>query len=575
MAVSFLAAVFEGFGMAMFLPLMEYLEKGKDVSVLIQGSNLWKRLVAVFDSLGLEVTLLSLIVSVLILMILRILFMYIRRLYSVWLSQDTLHHIRTKIFSTYFYSNYGFYNSVSTGHKINLINIEAPRTVGALTSLFEMVSNVLVISGFVVLLLWVSVPMTAFAALFLAVAGVIVSYYIRHTRKLSGFITASNEKLSFLLIERLTAFRLLKLTGAIGREIQNIDDASQKVRNYNYWTQKLNARVELLLEPMVVVGALSILFMSIKYFQMTLSMLGLFMLILIRLMPLCKEFLRSRQSFLANMGGFEAVVKGLENAEKAPELSGGDRIFAGLKKGIRLSDLTFIYPGQSRSALLNVNMFFPAGRMTAIVGPSGAGKSTLVDLLPRLKVPQKGEILVDDHPVDFYDLGSLRRSIAFVSQDAFIFNDSVFGNITFAQSETNEEEVWEVLEKAGGSEFVRELPNGLYTVLGERGVRLSGGQKQRLSLARALIQKAPVLILDEPTSSLDSESERYIQRAMHEIRATRNTTMITIAHRVSTIRSADQIIVLDKGKVVECGSHSELMHDDHWYAEMVNMQTVG
>ena len=570
-----MAAVFEGFGMAMFLPLMEYIEKGKDVSVLTQGSNLWKRLVAVFDSLGLEVTLLSLIVSVLILMILRILFMYIRRLYSVWLSQDTLHHIRTKIFSTYFYSNYGFYNSVSTGHKINLINIEAPRTVGALTSLFEMVSNVLVISGFVVLLLWVSVPMTAFAALFLAVAGVIVSYYIRHTRKLSGFITASNEKLSFLLIERLTAFRLLKLTGAIGREIQNIDDASQKVRNYNYWTQKLNARVELLLEPMVVVGALSILFMSIKYFQMTLSMLGLFMLILIRLMPLCKEFLRSRQSFLANMGGFEAVVKGLENAEKAPELSGGDRIFAGLKKGIRLSDLTFIYPGQSRSALLNVNMFFPAGRMTAIVGPSGAGKSTLVDLLPRLKVPQKGEILVDDHPVDFYDLGSLRRSIAFVSQDAFIFNDSVFGNITFAQSETNEEEVWEVLEKAGGSEFVRELPNGLYTVLGERGVRLSGGQKQRLSLARALIQKAPVLILDEPTSSLDSESERYIQRAMHEIRATRNTTMITIAHRVSTIRSADQIIVLDKGKVVECGSHSELMHDDHWYAEMVNMQTIG
>ena len=112
-------------------------------------------------------------------------------------------------------------------------------------------------------------------------------------------------------------------------------------------------------------------------------------------------------------------------------------------------------------------------------------------------------------------------------------------------------------------------------MLGERGVRLSGGQKQRLSLARALIQKAPVLILDEPTSSLDSESERYIQRAMHEIRATRNTTMITIAHRVSTIRSADQIIVLDKGKVVECGSHSELMHDDHWYAEMVNMQTVG
>jgi ABC-type multidrug transport system fused ATPase/permease subunit len=212
--------------------------------------------------------------------------------------------------------------------------------------------------------------------------------------------------------------------------------------------------------------------------------------------------------------------------------------------------------------------------MTAIVGPSGAGKSTLVDLLPRLRVPQKGQVLFDDHPVETYDLGSLRRGLGFVSQDAFIFNDSVFGNITFAQTGMNEEEVWEVLEKAGGAEFVRQMPNGLYTVLGERGVNLSGGQKQRLSLARALMQKAPVLILDEPTSSLDSESEKHIQRAINEIMAKKNITMITIAHRLSTIKNADQIIVLDKGRVLECGSHRELMHDHHWYAEMVKIQAV-
>ena len=572
MAVSILAAVFEGFGMAMFLPLMEYIEKGKDVSVLAKSSTLWKRLVAAFDYVGVEVGLLTLIMSVLILMMLRILFMYIRRLYSVWLNQDTLHRIRTKIFGTYLYSNYSFYSSVSTGHTINLINIEAQRTVGAFTSLFEMVSNSLVIAGFIVLLFWVSVPMTSFAVLFLAVAGVIVLYYIRQTKKLGRLMTTSNEKLSFLLIERLTAFRVLKLTGTIGREIQNIDGASQKVRDYNYWSQKINARVDLLLEPIVVAGALSILYGSVKYFHMTLSMLGLFILILIRLMPLCKEFLRSRQNFLADLGAVEAVERGLKDAEKAPEMEEGKRIFENLKKGIRFRDLTFTYDGQSRPALSDINIVFTAGEMTALVGPSGAGKSTLVDLLPRLRIPQKGGILFDGYPAESFELASLRRAMAFVSQDAFVFNDTVVANITFARSDTAEEEVWKVLEKARAARFVRGLPQGLDTVLGERGVRLSGGQRQRLSLARALMQNAPILILDEPTSALDSEVERDIQEAINSMRKERSVTILVIAHRLSTIREADKIYVLKEGRVVEEGNHEELLVSKEWYYRVSGMQ---
>jgi ABC-type multidrug transport system fused ATPase/permease subunit len=571
-AISILAAVFEGFGMAMFLPLMEYIEKGKDVSVLIQGSNLWKRLVSAFDYLGLEVSLVSLIVAVLILMILRIVSMYIRRVYTVWLSQDTLHRIRTKIFSAYLCSNYSFYSTVSTGHKINLINIEAPRTVGALTSLFEMVSNVFVIAGFVVLLLWVSVPMTAFAALFLAVAGVVVTYYVRHTKKLGRLMTISNEKLSFLLIERLTAFRLIKLTGSTKREIQNIDGASQKVRNYNYWSQKINARVDLLLEPMVVAGALSVIYFSVTYFHMSLSMLGLFILILIRLLPLCKEVLRSRQSFLAQLGAVEAINSGLRDAENAPEMGEGKRSFKDLESEIRFRDLTFTYDGQSRPALRDVSVVFKAGEMTALVGPSGAGKSTLVDLIPRLRIPQKGEILFDGDPAETFQLASLRRAMAFVSQDAFMFNDTVFANIAFGHLDVPEHDVWEVLKKARAEEFVKTLPQGLSTVLGERGVRLSGGQRQRLSLARAFLQNAPILILDEPTSSLDSEVEKDIQKAINTMRKERKVTIIVIAHRLSTIQGADKIIVLDGGRVVEKGTHHQLLVSKEWYYRVSGMQ---
>ena len=572
MAVSILAAVFEGFGMAMFLPLMEYIEKGKDVSILIQGSNLWKRLVAAFDYLGLEITLLSLIVSVLILMILRIFLMYVRRLYSVWLSQDTLHRIRMKIFSTYLYSNYGFYTSVATGHATNLVNIESQRTVGAFISLFEMVSNVLVIAGFIIVLLWVSVQMTAFAALFLSVAGLIVTYYIRHTKKLGRLITASNEKLSFFLIERLTAFRLIKLTGTTDREINNINDVSKNVRNYNYWSQKINARVDLLLEPMVVAGALSIIYGSITYFHMTLSMLGLFILILIRLMPLCKEFLRSRQTFHVQLGGVEAVLRGLKDAEQAIEKGDGKRIFKSLKKEIRFQDLTFTYNGQSYPALSDINVVFKAGEMTALVGPSGAGKSTLVDLIARLRIPQKGEILFDGRPAESFELSSLRRAMAFVSQDAFMFNDTVLANITFAHLGVPEHKVWEILKKAGAEEFVKTLPEGLSTVLGERGVRLSGGQRQRLSLARAFMQNTAILVLDEPTSALDSEVEKDIHNAINLMRKERKVTIIVIAHRLSTIRGADKIIVLDGGRIVEMGTHDQLLVSKEWYYKVSGMQ---
>ena len=572
MAISILAAIFEGFGMAMFLPLMEYIEKGQEVSTLTQESNLWKRLVAVFDYLGLDVTLLGLIVVILILIFLRIILIYVRRLYSVWLSQDTLHRIRMKVFRTYLYSNYGYYSSGSTGHKINLIDIEAPRTVGAFTSLFEMVSNVLVICGFVILLLWVSIPMTAFAASFLMIAGLIVAYYIRHTRKLGRLMTISNEKLAFLLIERLTAFRLLKLTGTTDREINNIDAASRKVRNYNYWSQKINARVDLLLEPMVVTGSLSILYFSVKYFEMSLSLLGLFILILIRLMPLSKEFLRSRQSFLVQMGGVEAIVNALEDAEKAREMKGGGRIFSSLESEISFKGVTFRYDGQSRPALSDINTAFKAGEITALVGPSGAGKSTLVDLIARLRLPQKGEMLFDKYPAESFELYSLRRAMAFVSQDAFIFNDTVFANIAFSNLDVSEDSVWKALKKARADEFVKKLPEGLYAVLGERGVRLSGGQRQRFSLARAFLQNAPILILDEPTSSLDSEVERDIQKAINTMRKERKVTIIVIAHRLSTIRGADKIIVLDGGRIVETGTHDQLVVSKEWYARVSGMQ---
>jgi subfamily B ATP-binding cassette protein MsbA len=265
----------------------------------------------------------------------------------------------------------------------------------------------------------------------------------------------------------------------------------------------------------------------------------------------------------------------LEAAKNAQIIRGGDIRAFGLKKGIQFEDVSFHYPDNDEFTLRDINLFIPAGKMTALVGRSGAGKSTLVDLIPRLRVPSKGLIRFDDTPIEDFDLSTLRRSIAFVSQEGFLFNDSVENNIRYCFPNASFDDVRSVAEMAYADHFIREFPEGYGTKVGERGVKLSGGQVQRIILARALLQKASIIILDEPTSSLDSESEKYIQRAIGEIMGSRQVTLIIIAHRLSTIKSADQIIVLDRGKVVESGSHADLMHDDSWYANMVKMQAVG
>ncbi|MEY3791231.1 MAG: hypothetical protein RLZ09_2067 [Pseudomonadota bacterium] len=224
--------------------------------------------------------------------------------------------------------------------------------------------------------------------------------------------------------------------------------------------------------------------------------------------------------------------------------------------------------------LHGVDLLLKTSEFCAVMGPSGSGKSTLADLIMCLRLPQEGKILYDGISGIEFDLCSLRKRMAFVSQDAVIFNDTVAANLRFGRKEATDEELWDALEKSQAAEFVKRLENGLETFLGERGTRLSGGQKQRLSLARALVQRTSVLILDEPTSSLDSETEQAVQAALEKLRSELTMTIIIIAHRLSTIRNSDNIIVLREGEVVEQGNHDQLMVSAEWYSRMVGAQVI-
>jgi ATP-binding cassette, subfamily B, bacterial MsbA len=274
----------------------------------------------------------------------------------------------------------------------------------------------------------------------------------------------------------------------------------------------------------------------------------------------------------------EALQKGLAAAEmifnlldEAAERDSGKLALSQARGDITFEHVGLTYESDAKPALDDIQLTIAAGETIALVGPSGGGKTSLVNLIPRFYHPSQGRILVDGEDIDHFTLTSLRANIALVSQDVVLFNDTVAANIAYGQRrDIAEQEIVAAAEAAHAMEFIRNMPLGLQTEIGERGVKLSGGQRQRIAIARAILKNAPILILDEATSALDSASEQHVQAALETLM--QNRTTIVIAHRLSTIEKADRIVVMQQGRVIEIGSHAELLANDGVYANLHRIQ---
>tara|TARA_B110000967_G_scaffold113985_1_gene116641 strand:+ start:13 stop:1755 length:1743 start_codon:yes stop_codon:yes gene_type:complete len=237
---------------------------------------------------------------------------------------------------------------------------------------------------------------------------------------------------------------------------------------------------------------------------------------------------------------------------------------------IKFKNISFHYLNVKEKAVKNINMEIKGGSMTAFVGPSGAGKSTIINLLPRFYSPQKGEIFIDEQDIHKITLNSLRKNISLVSQDVILFDDTIEANIAYAAPESSQDEIARACKFAAADEFINKLPDGYKTFTGENGVRLSGGQKQRISIARAILKKSAIILLDEATSSLDADSEQIVQNAIANL--TKNKTTLVIAHRLSTIHNADQIFVLNNGSIIDSGNHDYLIKNSNEYKSLYEKQ---
>ncbi len=378
-----------------------------------------------------------------------------------------------------------------------------------------------------------------------------------------------------ILQESLSGHQVVKSFCAEGYESRRFFETARRLKrsNLKYTLQQaLSSPLIDFLAAVTVVGLLAYARDQIKANTMTAAGFMTFITALLMLYEPVKRLTGIHNIFQQALGASERVFEYLARPDDIRSKPGARRL-AEFKQGIVFAGVSFRYPTSENGFLLkDLDLEVKAGEVVALVGPSGAGKTTLVNLVPRFYDVSEGRVLIDGADVRDLDLASLREKVSIVAQDTFLFNDTVANNIRYGKPGASTQAVTEAAGVSLADEFIGALPQGYDTVIGERGVKLSGGQRQRIAIARALLKNSPILILDEATSHLDTESEMLVQKALANLMTGR--TVIVIAHRLSTIRRADKIVVLDQGRIEEIGTHDELVGGGGVYQRLHSLQFI-
>ncbi|BAY48234.1 ABC transporter-related protein [Scytonema sp. HK-05] len=466
-----------------------------------------------------------------------------------------------------------YYTKMKVGDLINRLGGELGRATSAIGNTVKLIVLGITILVFVGLLLSISWELTIAATILLSLVTLINQFAIARSKKFGKELSDMSKAYSIAVLETLNGIRLVKATGNEEREYQRIKKLIRDREKAEFESQVNSEAIAPVSEVMGITALLLIVFLSRAFFADQISSLSAllltYLLVLLRLLPLISQLNTIRSSFASTASSVEMVIDFL-SWENKPLMSTGNIAYTKLEKGIDFSHISFSYPGHDKLVLKDVNLYLPKGTTLALVGSSGAGKSTMADLLPRFYDPISGCITIDGIDLREFDLKSVRKAMGVVSQDTFLFNDSVRKNIAYGRPEATDEEIMIAATRANAYEFIIKLPQGFDTQIGDRGVMLSGGQRQRLAIARALLQDPEILILDEATSALDTVSERLVQAAIDDL--SRDRTTLVIAHRLSTVQKADQIAVLDQGRVVEVGTHKELLEKGGYYSRLYSMQ---
>jgi subfamily B ATP-binding cassette protein MsbA len=542
-SLGFLAALTEGVGLSLFMPFLYSLDPTAFAPT--EDGALGNALQRLFERVPAERRLLAVSLGIMAVVLAKNLLVYANEVLRSWTRTLLVHSLRTRLADELLLVQIDHLEARDAGKLQNALQHQTQEVGTAFANHAELLvraSAALVFSAFLLLVSWRLTLAVGIALL--AISALIRLAWRRIELDSRRFVGAWDE-LSQRCLEILSGMRTIRAFDRVDFERERFAKASQHASRVWFGLDLLSGLIRPASEVLVVAVLVGVLLFSLPDAAALPSVLT-FAFLLYRLRPHVQGLDLARAQLLAAQAPVATVMQLIDPAGK-PRVHSGARPFTALGDAIRFEGVGFRHAGSERDALSNLSLRIPAGRTTALIGRSGSGKSTIVHLLLRLYDPTCGALLVDGVPLADLDLRAWRRRVSVVTQDALLFNASVRENIAYGNPTAGSEQIARAARMAGADEFVRALPEGYDTFVGDQGMRLSGGQKQRIALARALVREPEILILDEATSALDAEAERLVQEAVAALG--HGLTLIVVSHRLSAVARADHFVLLEAGAV--------------------------